>query len=179
MKSYSCQYSDTLLSLLDNGQIIQWNLKTLGENEMKFDDMKVFSSAITDCCLPQIPYNSSNNIGNVLSYCNTSPDVKCSMLRGDFKVKTSLRSYDVDIDNPLTTSVKLCVMDQNGRFCFILNEIEDFAGKRYPMENNFVKNNCTVIDLMQNNQIVEKFSYVVRKHSRFEIQADFIYKNIG
>ena len=165
------------MSLLDNGNLVQWNLEALGHNEIKFEDMKLFNSTIKDCCLPQIAYNSKFNQNNVISYCATSPDAKCNSLIGRFKVKSNIRTYDLDMDNPLSTSIRLCRMDQNGRFCFIVNEIEDFAGKQIPAENDFVKINCAVLDLAQNNKIIEQYSYVVRKRSRFEIDAEFLVKH--
>lgn len=144
---------------------------------MEFDDMKVFNSPVVDCSLPQTSFDSSKNMNHVVSYCSTSPDVKCNLLRTSFSAKNSLRSYDPDIDDPLTTHIKLCTMDENGRFCFIKNEIHDFAGKQLPSENDFVKINCTVLDLMQDSQVIEQFTYIVRKDSRFEIQAKFFSKN--
>lgn len=143
-------------------------------NEMKFEDMKVFNSAITDCCLPQVAYNAHNNQSNVISYCSSSPDARCSLLRGNFRENTTLLTYDLDIDNPLSAHIRLCKLDRNGRFGFIVNEIEDFAGKQLPAEANFVKVNCLVFDLPNNNRIIDKFSYVIRKGSRFEVQSSFL-----
>lgn len=143
---------------------------------MEFDDMKVFNSPVIDCSLPQTSFDSDMNMNHVVSYCSTSPDVKCNTLRSSFNAKNSLRSYDPEIDDPLTTHIKLCTLDESGRFCFIKNEINDFSGKQLPSENDFVKINCTVLDLMQDSHVIEQFTYIIRKDSRFEIQAKFFSK---
>ena len=130
--------------------------------------MKVFNSAISDLCLPQVAYNSSYNQNNVISFCGSSPDAKCSLLRRNFKVERNLLGYDLSVDNPLTTSIKSCQIDANGRFGFMTTEIEDFSGKQLPAEAEFVKLNCTVFDLGQSDGcVIEQFSYIVRKASRY------------
>ena len=178
VKSYSCRRSDTLLSLLDNGRILQWNLSSLQTNEIKFEDMRIFSSPLVDCFVPKIAFDSAHNCGNVLSYCGTSPDLKVHALNDSFQVRSSIKScYEPDMDNPLSATVNCCHLDDNGRFCFIVSDIDEFGGKRQPIEANFVKKNCVLLNLAQNNKIIERFSYIVRKNSRFEINAHFFNKN--
>ena len=138
--------------------------------------MKVFNSAVVDISLPQTSFDSGLNMNHVVSYCSTSPDIKCNSLRSSFNIKNNLRSYDPEIDDPLTTHIKLCVLDDNGRFCFIENEINHFSGKQLPSENDSVKINCTILDLMQDCKVIDQFSYIARKDSRFEIQAKFFTK---
>jgi hypothetical protein len=182
IKSYSCKTSDILLSLLDNGQIIKWNLRNLyNPNEIKFDDMRIFSSPIIDCCLPSIQFDSIKNRSNVISYSSNSPDLKVHSLSDPcgFNVTKSIvkNTYDTNIDNPLSIHVESCTIDPNGRYCFILNSINDFAGRNLPTEAYFVKKNCSIIDLTQNNRLIEKFTYIVRRNSRFQMQASFVLKS--
>jgi hypothetical protein len=143
--------------------------------------MKVFSSPIVACRLPKCAYDSPHNHRNVLSFCASSPDVKANALRGRFEVKSNLAvgCYDLEIDNPLTARIRVCELDASGRYAFFATEVEEFAGKQMPAETGFVKLVCTIVDMGRaeaeeaTTVVVERLNYVVRKSSRFEVQAKF------
>ena len=83
-------------------------------------------------------------------------------------------SYNELLDNPLTTRVKLCIVDEAGAYCFIVASVADFKGKQLPHEKNFSKMNCCLIDLNNKSRLMHSFSYIVNNDSRFEINAQFV-----
>lgn len=178
MKSYSSRISDALLSLLDDGKIILWNLKSIEFKDMKFEDMRMYNDAVVDCIGPAHGIGDNKQIGYAISYSNSSPDAKIHNLREGCIVQSILKCYDEEgLDNPLTTSIRSITIDDFGRFGFIIYDIEDFQGKRLPDDKDFLKKACSLIDLSSDNhRVIEKFSYIIRKNSRFEIQSKFINK---
>lgn len=130
LKSCASKISDIMLSLLDNGSIILWNLASLKVDAMKFDDMRVHNERVVDCFLTQVANNSTDNSSLALSYCNLSPDAKIQCLNDKFSVKSIINDSYNGLDNPLQTIIKLCAMDDTGTYCFILTEVTEFKGKQ-------------------------------------------------
>ncbi len=73
LKSCSSRRSDMMISFLNDGSLILWNLASLQANTMKFDDMRVHSDHIVNILLPEIPNDSPNNACLALSFCDASP----------------------------------------------------------------------------------------------------------
>lgn len=177
VKSYSSELSDSLISVLDNGSFIYWNLTSLDKN-IEFEDMSTFSRPIVDCLLPSIDHDSIENSNIVLSYCGASPDAKIHELKNGFTVKSLLNNnYNERIDNPLSARIKSISCDDRARYFFIVTDIDEFSGKRIPEESDFLKRVGCLIDIKYTSVILEKFSYIIRKQSRFDLQAKFINKS--
>ena len=127
---------------------------------------------------PEKSQISNSQVNFAISYCDKSPDAKVVSIKAGGSVNSILKCYDDEkFDNPLTTRINLMVLEEHGKYCFVVYDIEDFYGKN-PEEKDFIKKSCFLINLTDNNRVVEKFSYVVRKVSRFQIEAKFINRNV-
>jgi hypothetical protein len=172
LKSSSSKTSDMIVSLIDDGSLILWNLTNIQvDTMMKFDDMRVHNDRVIDCLLPLVK-NENNNIA--LTYSNGSPDAKIHNLNNRFNVKSIITdSYNQILDNPLKTQIKSCSLDETGMYCFIVTCVQDFKGKQM-QEKNFSKINCALIDLTNHNRVMLSFSYITKNGSRFEIKVKFL-----
>ena len=178
IKSYSSSLNNSIVSLLDDGHFIYWNLSNINKN-INFEDMVLYSNPVANCCLPKLSFKSSNNSMLAISYSTASPDAKLHSLKDKFSVKTVLSAYyNEQIDNPLSAQIESVHLDEAGRFCLIILNLEEFQGKRLPEDANFIKKVATLVTLNEDALIIEKFSYIVQKNSRFEIQAEFLTKNV-
>lgn len=179
IKSYSSNQSDSLVSLLDDGNLICWNLMNADKN-IDFEDMALYGNPVIDCLLPKVDFNAKNNSNMALSYSKGSPDAKLHNLKDKFSIKSVVCSYyDEKIDNPLSAKIDSIQVDESGRFCFLVIDMDEFYGKRIPEDLGFIKKVGSLIDLNNETIIMEKFSYIVRKNSRFQIQAKFLTKAPG
>ncbi len=71
--------------------------------------------------------------------------------------------------------IKQLTVDTSGRFAFVVCEISRFGGQRLPAERHFVKQVCSLVDLScQPHCVIDKYSYIVRTGSRFQIAATFV-----
>ena len=178
VKSYSSNLSNTLVSLLDSGHFICWNLSNV-DKKMNFEDMVLYCNPVANCCLPKINFLSPSSSLLAISYSTASPDAKLHSLKDKFATKTVLSAYyNEQIDNPLTAQIESVFIDQAAQFCLLILNLEEFQGKRIPEDDNFIKKVATLITLNEDALIIEKFSYIVRKNSRFELKAQFITKSI-
>lgn len=180
IKSISSRLEDLVVSLLDNGKILVWNLEAIVYKDIRFEDQKIFNSKIDACYLPQISHNSNKNSNLCLAYSRAYPDAKTLQSKHNFHSKSVVKAcYYEKNDNPFTSQIKLANLDDNGKFCFLVVDVDDFNGKKYPEEEGFYKKICSIIDLGNENRVVDEFSYVARKNSRLEIKAKFITKKTG
>ncbi|CAF0731081.1 unnamed protein product [Brachionus calyciflorus] len=178
IKSLSSNLQDQVVSLLDNGKILVWNLKSIEMNHnVHFEDQKIFNTKIESCHLPKIAHNSLKNSNLCLTYTKEYPDAKTLDSKNNFHSKSIVKTcFDEKSDNSFTSVIKLVCLDENGKFCFIVSDIDDFNGKKIPEEKDFYKKICSIIDLSNDNRIIDEFSYIIRKNFRFEINAKFIHK---
>ncbi len=177
-KSCSSACLDCIVSLLDDGSLVCWNLKNVDKN-LNFENMLVYDSRIVDCLLPRVSsFQADTSSSLLLTYCCTSPDIKVHALKQAGSVCSVLNSYyDETRDDVLTSHVDSVTVDDTGRFCFVVLETENFAGKRMQEEDmNFVKKCGSLVDMHNQVATMEKFTYIVRKNSRFEIKAKFVNK---
>jgi hypothetical protein len=174
LQSYSTKASDSLISLLDNGKILVWNLKGTELKNVKFDDNRAYFDAITSCVASK---HKDDAQSLAISVSQTCPEAKIHDLRELSKVHSTI-SCGVDdvLDNSLKSVVKHLCIDPSGIFCFVICDVEDFVGKHLPDEADFVKRVCSLIYLPDDYRPVEKFSYLVKKNSRFEIKPRFVNK---
>jgi hypothetical protein len=173
-KSCSSMHLDCIISLLDDGSLICWNLKNVDKN-LNFENMLVYDSRVVDCVFPKISSHSDLNTSLLLSYSDTSPDIKVHSLKQNACVRSVLNSYyDEKLDDPLTSQIKSVSLDETGRFCFVVLDTENFVGKQVQEEMLFVKRVGSLIDLHNERVTIEKFTYIVRKNSRFEIKTKFL-----
>lgn len=182
IKSYSSKLSNTLISLLDNNKLLVWNLNCFDHDKtnryMKFEDMKVFNGSIDGCLLPKIEHNSTLNSNLVVTYSQTYPDAKILSLNQNLSAKALLRANPDDLVNDFSSSrIKQAAIDETGRYCYLENDLDDFEGKILPDEKDFIKKQCLIIDLKNENRTIESFTYIVRKKSAFRIFVKFLSKN--
>ncbi len=178
IKSYSSNLTNSIVSLLDNGHFIFWNLSNVDKN-MNFEDMMLYSNPVANCCLPKINFFSTNSSLLAISYSIASPDAKLHSLKDKFSTKTVLSAYyNEQIDNPLTAQIESVCVDDAAQFCLIILNLDEFQGKRIPEDDDFIKKVATLITLNEDALIIEKFSYIIRKKSRFELKAQFVTKNL-
>jgi hypothetical protein len=180
LKSFSSYISDTIVSLLDDGTVLVWNLENI-DIQLKFEDMKMFSDQVSDCLLPQTPFDSVNNSKIAISYTKVSPDLHVHNLEDGFTLKSLLKThYNEEKDDPLTITVKLIVSDDNLSYICIVYDVEDFVGKNNDHESDFIKRVCSIINTnSEEYKVIETFSYLIKNESRFEIKAQFFTKSTG
>ncbi len=170
------------VSLLDNYQILIWNLDCLGSfKDLNYENMNSFNDQVKNCLFStSLKHTSDLNSNLLVTYSKTYPDVKMHDFKNNCAVQSLIKSVDLceKCDNIITSIVKSIVMCDRARFCFIQIEIDDFFGKRMPDEKDFIKRVCCLIDLMNHNEIIEKLTFVIKKMSRFEIDAKFMYKDV-
>lgn len=177
IKSISSQLQDLIISLLDDGKILIWNLEAIAYKDIKFEDQKIFNSKIEACFLPKIAHSSTKNSNLCLAYCRSYPDAKTLHSKRNFHSNSIVKTcYFEKKDNPSTSQIKHACLDDNGKFCFLVADVEDFKGKIYPEEEGFYKKICSIIDLGNDNRVIDEFSYVARKKSRLQITGKFIAK---
>ena len=177
IKSISSRLQDLVVSLLDDGKILIWNLEAIAYKDIKFEDQKIFNSKIEACFLPNIAHNSIKNSNLCLAYSPSYPDAKTLHSKQNFHSNSIVKTcYFEKNDNPSSSQIKHACLDDNGKFCFLVTDVEDFKGKIYPEEENFYKKICSIIDLGNENRVIDEFSYVARKQSRLEINGKFITK---
>ncbi|RNA28355.1 NACHT and WD repeat domain-containing 2-like [Brachionus plicatilis] len=180
IKTISSRLQDLVVSLLDNGKILIWNLEAIDYKDIKFEDQRIFNSKIDACSSPQIGHNSSKNSNLCLVYSGAYPDAKTLHSKRNFYSKSVVKTcYFEKNDNPFTSQIKLACLDDNGKFCFMVTDVQDFNGKKYPEEEGFYKKICSIIDLGNENRVIDEFSYVARKNSRLEINGKFLAKKNG
>ena len=181
VKSCSSRLSDILVSTLDDGKIILWNLASVNMNNIKFDEFKIYNEPVLDCLIPNKAHNTANEPDFFISYSSESPDAKIHDLTKQSTVSSSLKSCtNEELDNPLTCKLKSISLDDDGKFCFLVCDIDEFVGKRYPEEADFCKRLCNLIDLTgAAHRIVHQFSFIIKKNSRFELDSQFLNKTNG
>jgi hypothetical protein len=177
LKSFPSRLSDAFISLLDNGTLVVWNVGCVNySGDLTFENMNTFHEPITDCLIPAVASTHAANSNLVVSYARDYPDAKVHDLKNYAVASATLAvsSMGEKSDNSLTSCIRFVALDAHGRFCFLVNDVEDFVGKRLPDEQDFVKRICSVIDLTDGNRVVEKMSFVIKKNSRFDIHARFV-----
>ncbi len=182
IKSFPSKISDAFVSLLDNGRLIVWNLSCINFKNVTFEDMNTFHEPITDCLIPNVSHLNAKNSNLIVTFSSLYPDAKIHDLKINCAAKSVLANslmVDAVMDNLLTSSIKQITMDDFGRFCFVISDIEEFFGKRLPDEKDFLKRMCTLIDLNDSNRIIEKISFVIKKNSRFQISSKFIRRKVN
>jgi hypothetical protein len=184
VKSCSSRLSDILVSTLDDGKIILWNLASINMNSIKFDEFKIYNEPVVDCLISNNAQNLNdykNEPDFFISYSAESPDAKLHDLTKQSTVSSILKSCtNEELDNPLTCKLKSISLDDDGKFCFLICDIDDFVGKRYPEEADFCKRLCNLIDLTGSiHRIIHQFSFIIKKNSRFELNSRFLNKING
>lgn len=174
VKSLPSKIADTLVSVLDNHQILIWNLSCVNFDRIKFECMNTFHDAITNCLIPKVSHTGSSS-SLIMTYSQTYPDAKVHNLKLNCSTQSLISSSYLaeKMDNMLTSQIKLIAMDDIGRYCFMVNDFDEFDGKKLPEEANFVKRICSLIDLSDQNRVIERISFVIKKNGRFEVDARF------
>ena len=173
--------------MLDNGRLLVWNLEFLAElkSNTPVDLFGAHKGNTIECRLPSVAYNSHRN-NHVAFSLGTNPsngrasNLLMHNLRNNacatriLDDSTQSQSLGGLLDG--AAAVSLLAVDSGCRYCFIVGEIDEFAGKQLPSETDFVKKICCLLDVSdvrrrRHHRMLETFSYIVRKGSRFEIQV--------
>ena len=172
IKSIGSLSSNTFVSLLDDNKLLVWDLNCFEHGNsykmFKFENKNVYNGPIKGLVLPQIAHNSELNSNLVLSYSNSYPNVKVHSLKRNLSVNEIISTQN---DN---SEIRQLDLDENGRYCYLEYDVENFEGKKVPVENDFIKKQCLIIDLKRDNRQIESFVYVIRKNSSFRIKTAFI-----
>ena len=168
VKSYKSRLSDILVSVLDTGKLVCWNLASVELKGVKFSEFKVYNEPVKDCLIPNRKHNTSAEPDFFISYSSQSPDANMHDLTAACAVSGIVRAITNGDDNPLACRINSIVLDENGHFCFVICDVEEFIGKQLPEEKDFIKRLCTLIDLTQGtHSIIQQFSFIIKKNSRF------------